>query len=118
MIPILLAAAGAYLIANSQKDNQIFAKGGQLTNVEEKGFSVGDIVKLKNIPENLPKEIRLGIVDNKWQVIRVSMSGRSMYSDVMEDIFGYDIMLIDTSIKMPSGANYILFVYPNKIMGI
>jgi hypothetical protein len=62
-------------------------------------FKIGDIVELKNMPENLPYEIRNGIVDNKWEIIKVSKSGRSMYSDVMEDVFGYDIELLDKKLK-------------------
>jgi hypothetical protein len=84
-------------------DGGMMAKGGKI------GFNVGDIVELKEIPENFPKEIRKGLVENKWKVTRVSMSGRSLFSDVMEDIFGYDIELADKSI------DYKAFVYPNEI---
>jgi len=78
---------------------------------EAKGshFKIGDVVELKNMPENLPYEIRNGIVDNKWEIIKVSKSGRSMYSDVMEDVFGYDIELLDKKLK------YKMFVYPEDI---
>jgi hypothetical protein len=72
-------------------------------------FKIGDIVELKNMPENLPYEIRNGIVDNKWEIIKVSKSGRSMYSDVMEDVFGYDIELLDKKLK------YKMFVYPEDV---
>jgi hypothetical protein len=61
------------------------------------------------MPENLPYEIRNGIVDNKWEIIKVSKSGRSMYSDVMEDVFGYDIELLDKKLK------YKMFVYPEDV---
>ena len=78
---------------------------------EAKGshFKIGDVVELKNMPENLPYEIRNGIVDNKWEIIKVSKSGRSMYSDVMEDVFGYDIELLDKKLK------YKMFVYPEDV---
>jgi len=72
-------------------------------------FKIGDVVELKNFPENLPYEIRNGIVDNKWEIIKVSKSGRSMYSDVMEDVFGYDIELLDKKLK------YKMFVYPEDV---
>jgi len=72
-------------------------------------FKIGDVVELKTIPENLPYEIRNGIVDNKWEIIKVSKSGRSMYSDVMEDVFGYDIELLDKKLK------YKMFVYPEDV---
>jgi hypothetical protein len=72
-------------------------------------FKIGDVVELKTIPENLPYEIRKGIIDNKWEIIRVSKSGRSMYSDVMEDVFGYDIELLDKKLK------YKMFVYPEDV---
>jgi hypothetical protein len=90
---------------NQLKGYEKLAGGGGVANV----FSVGDIVELRKMPENLPFEIRRGVVDNKWEVVRVSMSGRSMYNDVMEDIFGYDISIIDTSLK------YKMFVYPEEI---
>jgi hypothetical protein len=72
-------------------------------------FKIGDVVELKIIPENLPYEIRKGIIDNKWAITRVSKSGRSMYSDVMEDVFGYDIELLDKKLK------YKMFVYPEEV---
>ena len=80
-----------------------YADGGSV------GYDVNDVVQLKNIPENYPYEIRNGIVDNKWKIVRVSKSGRSMYSDIMEDIFGYDIELLDTKMK------YKAFVYPEEV---
>jgi hypothetical protein len=72
-------------------------------------FEIGDVVELKSIPENLPFEIRNGSIDNKWEIIRVSKSGRSMYSDIMEDVFGYDIELLDKKLK------YKMFVYPEDV---
>jgi hypothetical protein len=72
-------------------------------------FKIGDVVELKIIPENLPYEIRKGIIDNKWEIIRVSKSGRSMYSDIMEDVFGYEIELLDKKFK------YKMFVYPEDV---
>jgi len=72
-------------------------------------YDVNDVVQLKNIPENYPYEIRNGIVDNKWKIVRVSKSGRSMNGDIMKDIFGYDIELLDTKMK------YKAFVYPNEV---
>jgi hypothetical protein len=72
-------------------------------------FKIGDVVELKTIPENLPYEIRKGIIDNKWEIIRVSKSGRSMHSDIMEDVFGYDIELLDKKLK------YKMFVYPEDV---
>jgi hypothetical protein len=72
-------------------------------------FKIGDVVELKTIPENLPYEIRKGIIDNKWAITRVSKSGRSMYSDIMEDVFGYDIELLDKKLK------YKMFVYPEDV---
>jgi len=72
-------------------------------------FNVNDVVQLKNIPENYPYDIRNGIIDNKWKIVRVSKSGRSMNSDIMEDIFGYDIELLDTKLK------YKAFVYPDEV---
>ena len=72
-------------------------------------FEIGDVVELKTIPENLPHEIRKGIIDNKWEIIKVSKSGRSMYSDMMEDVFGYDIELLDKKLK------YKMFVYPGDV---
>jgi hypothetical protein len=90
-------------ISKSMASGGMMAKGGKI------GFNVGDIVELKEIPENFPIEIRKGLVENKWKVTRVSMSGRSLFSDVMEDIFGYDIELADKSIDFKA------FVYPNEI---
>ena len=72
-------------------------------------FEIGDVVELKTIPQNLPSEIRRGIIDNKWEIIKVSKSGRSMYSDMMEDVFGYDIELLDKKLK------YKMFVYPEDV---
>jgi hypothetical protein len=72
-------------------------------------FEIGDVVELKSIPENLPFEIRNGSIDNKWEITRVSKSGRSMYSDMMEDVFGYDIELLDKKLK------YKMFVYPEDV---
>jgi len=85
-----------------------FKDGGKVEDIKV-GYDVNDVVQLKNIPENYPYEIRNGIVDNKWKIVRVSKSGRSMYSDIMEDIFGYDIELLDTKIK------YKAFVYPEQV---
>lgn len=73
-------------------------------------FKIGDVVELKNIPENLPYEIRKGIIDNKWEIIRVSKGSRSMNSDIMEDVFGYDIELLDKKFK------YKMFVYPEDVI--
>jgi hypothetical protein len=78
---------------------------------EAKGshFEIGDVVELKSIPETLPFEIRNGGIDNKWEITRVSKSGRSMYSDMMEDVFGYDIELLDKKLK------YKMFAYPEDV---
>jgi hypothetical protein len=78
---------------------------------EAKGshFEIGDVVELKSIPENLPFEIRNGGIDNKWEITRVIKSGRSMYSDMMEDVFGYDIELLDKKLK------YKMFAYPEDV---
>lgn len=80
------------------KMKENFAVGGKV------GFSLGDFVLLKDIPENLPREIKVGDVENKWEVTRISNSNGDM-----QDIFGYDIKIVDPSIK------YVMFVYPNEI---
>ena len=98
------------ILKQTPNNNVEFEKGGSMyTEGGGVGYDVNDVVQLKNIPENYPYEIRNGIVDNKWKIVRVSKGGRSMYSDIMEDIFGYDIELLDTKMK------YKAFVYPNEL---
>ena len=107
---IITSNNGYYSFADNSEyaHGGIMADGGRVKGGSH--FKIGDVVELKTIPENLPYEIRKGIIDNKWEIIRVSKSGRSMYSDIMEDVFGYDIELLDKKFK------YKMFVYPEDVM--
>jgi hypothetical protein len=70
-------------------------------------FKIGDVVELKSIPGNLPSEIRKGIIDNKWEITRVSKFVGD--NNRREDVFGYDIELLDKKVK------YKMFVYPEDV---